>query len=78
MIGHQEQLLSKTIMEHRFVILIDNKLHTFDKFEDIPMKIDNVIEFRPKFIPPPHTHEEHVINDQWHDKFKELLKRETK
>lgn len=65
-------------MSHKFVILINDELKTYDNFDDIPMVIDNVIEFLPEFIPPPHTEEEHHINSQWEDKLKELMKRERK
>lgn len=63
---------------HKFVILNNGILETYSNFDDIPEKFDNVIEFNPVIIPPPHTEEEHKINAQWEIKFKELMKRETK
>jgi hypothetical protein len=65
-------------MPHRFVVLVNDELKVYDDFDKIPMVIDNVIEFSPEFIPPPHTHEQHEMNSQWEDKLKELMKRETK
>lgn len=65
-------------MPHRFVVLVNDQIETYDKFEDIPSVIDNVIEFKPEFLPAPHTPEQHEMNELWYDKFKELLSRETK
>lgn len=65
-------------MPHKFVVLVDGQIKTFDTFEEIPSVIDNVIEFKPEFLPPPHTEEQHEMNDLWHDKFRELMSRETK
>lgn len=62
---------------HKFVVLINGELKTYQKFEDIPLVVDNVIEFRPEFFPPPHTPEQHDENEKWYEKFKELMKRET-
>lgn len=65
-------------MSHKFVVLVNDELRTYENFDEIPMVIDNVVEFSPEFIPPPHTEEEHQINEQWQEKFRELIKRETK
>ena len=65
-------------MPHKFVVLIDDEIKVFNKFEDIPLVIDNVIEFSPEFLPPPHTPEQHEINAEWENKLKELMLRETK
>lgn len=64
--------------EHKFIILIGDKLHTYTKYEDIPETFDNVIEFKPYVPDGPHTHEQHDEIDTWNDKLKELMKRETK
>jgi hypothetical protein len=60
-----------------FVILRNGVLETYDKYEDIPQKFDNVIKFIPNYSDGPHTHEEHNEMHLWNDKLKELLKRET-
>lgn len=65
-------------MAHEFVILVDGKLQTYDKYEDIPLEFDNVIKFLPEIPEGPHTHDQHEEIDQWNDKLKELLKRERK
>lgn len=65
-------------MSHKFVILKNSVLETYDKYEDIPESFDNVIEFIPEIPEGPHTHEEHDIIDKWNNKLKELMKRETK
>ena len=65
-------------MAHEFIIRLDGKLKKYTDFVDIPESFDNLIKFLPEIIPPPHTDEDHRINDQWHDRLKELMKRETK
>lgn len=63
-------------MPHVFKVLIGDKLCVYNRYEDIPMEFDNLIEFLPEIPPGPHTHEQHEEIDSWHDKFKELMKRE--
>jgi hypothetical protein len=63
-------------MAHRFVVVIDNVLHTFDNFLDIPENIDFVVEFIPEIPPEPHTEEQHQEIEAWGDKFQDLLERE--
>lgn len=65
-------------MTHRFVILVDGELRTYDSVESIPAVIDNVIEFSPHFPEGPHTDEQHHDISQWNDVLKELLTRERK
>ena len=64
-------------MSHEFVILINGMLKTYDNFNDIPQKFDNLIRFAPKIPEPPHTHEQHEEINSWHRKLKELMIRET-
>ena len=64
-------------MAHEFVVLINGELKTYNNFDDIPEKIDNVIKFLPEIPEPPHTHDQHEEMGVWNDKLKELLKRET-
>lgn len=61
---------------NKFVVIVDGKLETFNKFEDIPNNIDHVIEFIPEVPPPPHSEEQHTEIDSWNDKLQELMKRE--
>jgi len=64
-------------MPNEFVLLKNNKLETFTKYEDIPEKFDNLIKFLPEIPEPPHTHEQHEELDLWNERLKELMKRET-
>lgn len=65
-------------MAHKFTILLDGKLVNYDKYEDIPLEFDNLIEFLPEIPPGPHTDEQHEEIEQWMHRFAELMKRETK
>jgi hypothetical protein len=65
-------------MSHKFTVLTDNGLETYDKYEDIPESFHNVIEFLPEIPDGPHTEEQHEEIEQWNNKLKELMKRETK
>jgi hypothetical protein len=60
-------------MAHRFVIMINNELHVYDQYEQIPDQFDHVIEFQPEIPPEPHTHEQHLEIDSWMPKFKKLM-----
>ena len=64
-------------MPHEFVVLLDGKIETFQRYEDIPEKFDNLIRFVPEIPEPPHSHEQHEEMDVWNEKLKELMKRET-
>ena len=64
-------------MAHEFVILRNEILETYNKYEDIPESFENLIKFLPEIPDGPHTHEQHEEIDTWNDKLKELLKRET-
>lgn len=65
-------------MPHEFIVLVDGSLLTYNKFEDIPEKIDNIIKFLPEIPPPPHTNEQHEEIEEWQNKFKKLLEMEKK
>ena len=65
-------------MTGKFVILLDGKLVTYTKYKDIPEKFDNLIEFKPDEPPSPHSDEDHEVLASFNEKFKELMKRETK
>lgn len=64
-------------MAHEFVILKHGILETYNNFDDIPEKFDNLIKFLPEIPQAPHTHDQHDEMAQWHEKLKELLMRET-
>lgn len=64
--------------KHEFAIIVEGELRIYDKYEDIPEKIDNVIRFLPYCPPEPHTEEQHQEISSWNVKFKELMKRERK
>lgn len=79
---NDEEYLSKYIceginMNHEFVVLVNGKIETYNNFDDIPEKIDNVIKFMPVIPAGPHTEEEHKEIEQWSGKLKELMSRET-
>jgi len=63
-------------MAHRFVIMINGVLHTFQDFAAIPADIDHVIEFIPQIPPEPHTEEQHLEINSWSAQFQSLLERE--
>jgi hypothetical protein len=65
-------------MNHEFVILNNNVLETYTKYEDIPESFDHVIKFLPQIPEPPHTEAQHEEIEQWNDKLQELMKREKK
>ena len=65
-------------MSHEFVIIDEsNKQQTYARWEDIPLSFRNVIKFLPDVPDGPHTAEQHTEMEQWKDKFKTLMKRET-
>jgi hypothetical protein len=65
-------------MAHKFVVLVGGQLQEYQKYEDIPQVIDNVIQFLPEIPEGPHTDEQHEEIHEWENRFKELMKRETK
>lgn len=60
-------------MAHRFVIMVNGELHTYDQYESIPDEFDHVIEFQPEIPPEPHTEEQHREIDSWVPRFKRLM-----
>jgi len=61
-------------MGHRFVIMQNNQIIEYDRYEDIPDDFDHVIEFLPEIPPEPHTEQQHEEIDQWNDKFLRLVR----
>lgn len=62
-------------MRHRFEVLIGGVRWRFDRWEDVPLEIDEVIRFEPAIPPPPHTPEQHAEIELWPGRLKELLRR---
>ena len=65
-------------MAHLFVVLNNGILEEYNNFEDIPSSFDNLIKFVPEIPEEPHTEEQHDEIALWHDRFKDLMSRETK
>ena len=63
-------------MNGEFQVIVQGVLKTYQRYEDIPLVIDNVIKFAPEIIPEPHTEEQHEIMESYNDKLKELMTRE--
>ena len=80
-----------TYRDDRFLLLVDGKLQTYNRWEDIPERFDNVIDFAPD---PAHdltfsyrfkrgdevvtqTHWVHHDMKPWEDRLRELVSRET-
>ena len=64
--------------EHQFVIMVNGKLVTYTKYEDIPEVFDHVIKFLPVVPEEPHTEEQHEEISLWNDKLQKLMERERK
>ena len=63
---------------HKFVLLINGELVTFDNFDDIPEHFDHVIEFVPEIPDGPHTHEQHEEIEKWNTRLQELIAKENR
>jgi len=63
-------------MTGEFVVLVNGKLHKFEKYEDIPKNFDNLIKFKPDVPSPPHTEYQHEEMNQWNTKLQQLMERE--
>ena len=63
-------------MDGKFVIKINNQIHTYTQYDDIPSEIGAVISFEPNYPSPPHTDEQHNYIETSNDKLKQLMERE--
>ena len=63
-------------MAHEFIILLDGKLKTYTKYEDIPSVFDNLIKFLPEIPDAPHTHDQHDEIEKWNEKLQLLMEKE--
>lgn len=64
-------------MPHKFVIIVDGVVKTYTNYNDIPNRIDHVIEFLPEVPLGPHTDEQHVEIESWSQRLDELIRREN-
>lgn len=62
---------------HKFTVLINGKLQTFHRFEDIPNNFDNLIEFIPEIPDPPHTEDQHREIEEWNGRLQSLIAKEN-
>ena len=60
-------------MGHRFVIMHNEQLSEYTKYEQIPSDFDHVIEFAPEIPTGPHTDQDHEEIEQWQTKFERLM-----
>ena len=60
-------------MTHRFVIMINGELQTYDNYEQIPDQFDHVIEFCPEIPPGPHTNDQHKEIELWNPRFQRFM-----
>ena len=61
-----------------FQFLIDGKLVTYDRYEDIPETFDHVIKFIPDIPPEPHTEDEHAEMALWNIRLQQLMEKERR
>ena len=64
-----------------FQFLIDGKLVTYDRYEDIPETFDHVIKFLPDNPEPEgedsnHTEEQHEAMPVWNGRLQKLMEKE--
>ena len=62
-------------MGHRFVIMRNDVIEVYDRYEDIPDDLDHVIEFLPEIPPEPHTEQQHEEIEPWPDLFLKLMEK---
>ena len=64
-------------MKGEFVIKVGSKLVTYDNYDDIPIKFDHLISFKPDEPEPPHSEEEHNEMETYNTKLQVLMRREN-
>ncbi len=62
-------------MKGKFKVLIDGEVKKYTNYNDIPEKIDDVIQCLFDVPEPPHTDEQHEEMEQHVSKINELVKR---
>jgi len=63
-------------MKGEFIIKQGSELITYDDFNEIPMKFDNLISFKPDAPEPPHSEQDHQEMENYNAKLQELMGRE--
>ena len=58
-----------------FQFLVNGKLISYDKYEDIPEKFEHVIRFIPDVPEEPHTDEEHAELAVWNTRLQKLMEK---
>jgi hypothetical protein len=64
-------------MAHRFAVMIDHVLCTYDQYEQIPDEFDHLIEFKPEIPPEPHSDVQHKEIEEWLPRFNRLMEIEN-
>ena len=59
-----------------FQFLVNGKLISYDKYEDIPEEFEHVIRFIPDVPEEPHTDEEHAELAVWNTRLQKLMEKE--
>ena len=64
-----------------FQLVVDGKLETYTKYEDIPDTFENVIKFLPDLPEPEgedgnHTDEQHAEMARWNGRLQALMEKE--
>lgn len=62
----------------RYKVVINEIVHTYENYEDIPLEFDHLILFEPDFPPGPHTQEEHDYIETFGGMLSELMSREKR
>ena len=57
------------------MIMRNDVLEAYDRYEDIPDDLDHVIEFLPEIPPEPHTEQQHEEIDSWLGLFNRLMEK---
>ena len=57
------------------MIMRDEIIKVYDRYEDIPDDLDHVIEFLPEIPPGPHTAQQHEEIEAWPDLFSKLMEK---
>ena len=50
-------------MKGTFIIKMGSELITYNNYDEIPTEFDNLISFKPDAPEPPHSEEEHKVNE---------------
>ena len=64
-------------MKGTFIIKVGSELVTYDNYDDIPIKFDHLISFKPDAPEPPHSEEDHKEMETYNTKLQELMRREN-